>query len=88
MKASKDQVKEAILFFARLYGQEGAYHAMMNESQALPEHAHRIVYEMFLRKFNSYYSTDEQYEQYKLLYEYADELNKLGYVKFEDDLGK
>lgn len=55
MKASKDQVKEAILFFARLYGQEEAYQAMMSESQALPEHVRRIVYEMFLRKFNSYY---------------------------------
>lgn len=83
MKASKEQLENAILFFAKTYGQEKNYKALMSVYQGTPKIVEMIVYEMFLQKFNSYHCTDEQYEQYKLIYEYATELKQNGFVTYE-----
>lgn len=80
MKASKEQVEKAILFFAKTFGQEENYKALMNVYTGTPKIVEMIVYEMFLRKFNSYH---EQYEQYKLIHDYATELKQNGWVTYE-----
>lgn len=84
MKASKEQVENAILFFAELYGQYENYKALMGAYTGTPKIVEMIVYEMFLQNFNDYYCTDEQYEQYKLIYEYATELKEIGWVVHEN----
>lgn len=84
MKASKEQVENAILFFAKTFDQEQNYKAVMcSYSGTTPKIVQMIVYEMFLQKFNSYYCTDEQYIQYNLIYEYATELKQNGWVTHE-----
>jgi len=83
MKASKEQVESAILFFAKTFGQEKNYKALMSAYSGTPKIVEMIVYEMFLQKFNSYHCTDAQYEQYKLIHEYATELKQNGCVTHE-----
>lgn len=83
MKASKEQVENAILFFAKTFGQENNYKALMSAYSGTPKIVEMIVYEMFLHKFNSYHCTDEQHEQYKLIHEYATELKQNGWVTHE-----
>ena len=83
MKHSKKQVENAILFFGKTFGQEANYKALIETYTSIPKIVEMIVYEMFLQKFNSYFSTDEQYEQYKIIHEYATELKQKGLVDFE-----
>lgn len=83
MKASKKQVEESILFFAKTFGQERNYKALMSAHIGTSKIIEMIVYEMFLQKFNSYHCTDEQYEHYKLIHEYATELKQNGWVIHE-----
>jgi len=83
MKASKEQVENAILFFAETFGQERNYKALMESYIGTPKIVEMIVYEMFLQKFNSYHCTDEQYVPYKIIHEYATELKQNGWVTHE-----
>lgn len=80
MRASKETVKNSILFFAKLFGKEENYKAIMLEYAGLPKIVEMIVYEMFLERFNPYYCSTEEYENYKLLLEYASELKQNGFV--------
>jgi hypothetical protein len=83
MRASKEKVENAILFFAKTFGLEKNYKALMNIHAGTPKIVEMIAYEMFLQKFNSYNCTEEQYEQYKLIHEYATELKQNGWVTHE-----
>lgn len=80
MKHSKEQVENAILFFAKTFGQEENYKALMSVYSGTPKIVEMIAYEMFLQKFNPYLCTDEQYEQHKIIHEYATELKQNGFV--------
>lgn len=80
MKASKEQVENSILFFAKTFDQEKNYKALMEVYSDTPKIVEMIVYEMFLQKFNSYHCTDKQYEHYKIIHEYATELKQNGWV--------
>jgi hypothetical protein len=79
MKASKEQLENSILFFAKLFNQEKNYKALMDVYAGTQKIVEMIVFEMFLQKFNSYHCTDYQYEQYKLIHEYATELKQNGW---------
>lgn len=83
MKCSKKEVENAVLFFAKVYNKDANYKAIMETHASLPKIVEMIVYEMFLQKFNSYYCSDEQYEQYKIIHEFATELKQKGWVDFE-----
>ena len=83
MKSSKNEVESSILFFAKMYGHEENYKKLMGIYVGLPKIVEMISYELFLHKFNSYHCTDEQYENYKLVHEYAIELNDNGFVEFD-----
>ena len=83
MKASKEQLENSILFFAKLFNQEENYKALMDVYTSTPKIVEMIVYDMFLQKFNSYHCTDDQYDQYKLIHEYATELKQNGWVTHE-----
>lgn len=52
MKVNKQELVNAILFFAKLYGQEKNYKALMESyNGGLPKIVEMITYEMFLQKF-------------------------------------
>lgn len=83
MKASKEQVEHSILFFAEKYSLSENYKALFNNHIGLPRIVEMITYEMFLQKFNSYYCSDEEYEYYKIILEYAIELRQNGLVIYQ-----
>lgn len=83
MKASKAQVETAILFFAKTFGQEQNYKALMSVYAGTPKIVEMIVYEMFLQNINSYCCTEEEYGYYKIIHEYATELKQNGWVIHE-----
>ena len=82
-KLNREELEKAILFFAKLYNKEDNYKALMETYKSFPKLVELIVYDMFLNKFNSYYCSDEEYRNYKLIYEYSTELSKNGFVSFE-----
>ena len=71
------------MFFAKTFGQEQSYKALIVSYPVTPKIVEMIVYEMFLQKFNPSCCTNEQYEQYILIYEYATELKQNGWVSYE-----
>jgi hypothetical protein len=89
MKATQEQVRQAILFIAKMYGKEDNYKVIMETNPGLPKVVEMISYEMFLNKFDPFYCRNDEYEQhkiiheqYKIIHEYATELNKNGFVEF------
>jgi hypothetical protein len=82
MKVTKKTLEEAILFFAAKYCEEKSYKALLESWSGTPKVINMIVYDMFINKFNSYHCSAEEYENYKLIYEYAAELKEKGFVEF------
>lgn len=86
MNISKDQLEEAILYFARIYGLEKNYQAILSMRTGLPKVVEMIIQEMFLQELKP--STDtsrcapKTYESYKIILEYSKELREKGYVEF------
>jgi hypothetical protein len=83
MNLTGEQVRTAILFFAKLYNKEDNYKAIMDTYPGLPKIVEMIVYEMFLNMFNSYYCSEDEYKQYKIIYKYATELKEKGFVEIK-----
>jgi len=82
MKATKKEVEDSVLFFAKIYGKESNYKAMMKYGSTLPRIIEMIAYEMFLQKFCHYKCNDEEDGNYCILFEYATELKENGWVEF------
>lgn len=80
MDASKEQVEGAILFFAQKFNQAENYRALMDMHTGMPRIIEMIVYEMFLHRYTPVEGDPEEYYQYNLIYEYATELRKMGWV--------
>ena len=83
MNATQEQVKQAILVFARDYGKEANYQALMESNPGLPKIVEMIVYDMFINNFNNYYCSAYEYSQYKIIHEYSSELTEKGFVEFK-----
>ena len=83
MRESKEKVESAILFFAKLYGQEDGYKSIMATHVGLPKLVEMISYEMFLKQFSHYYCDSDQYDNYHVLLKYAKELKEKGWVEFD-----
>jgi hypothetical protein len=83
MEKTKEQVEQAILFFAKAYNLENNYRSIMSTRPGLPKIVEMIVYELFIHRFNSYHCSDEEYEQYKIIHEYVTELREIGWVEFK-----
>jgi len=81
MKASKKQVENAILFFAKKFDLEESYNILILKYKATPKIVEMIVYDMFLHSFTP--SSEEEYKQYEIIHEYATELKRVGYVIHE-----
>ena len=82
MKATQEEVRQAILFISKMYGKEDNYKLIMETYPGLPKIVEMIVYEMFLNTFNSYYCSNDEYKQYKIIHEYSTELKEKGFVEF------
>lgn len=85
MKSTQEQVRMAILSFAKMYDKEDNYKSIMDTSPGLPKIVEMIIYEMFLNMFNPYYCSKDEYEQYKIIYDYATELKEKGFVEFKSE---
>ena len=89
MKQSQDQVKKAILVIGKyLNGEMGekCYKGIMDSPNGhLPEMVKIVVYDLFTNKIEQYYvKEDEVFEAITLVREYAIELQKQGFVKFDE----
>ena len=85
MNFTQEQVRTAILSFAKMYDKEDNYKSIMDTSPGLPKIVEMIIYEMFLNMFNTYYCNKDEYKQYKIIYEYATELKEKGFVEFKSE---
>ena len=85
MNSTQEQVRTAILSIAKLYDKEDNYKAIMDTYPGLPKIVEMIIYDMFLNKFNSYYCSNDEYNQYKVIHEYAIELKEKGFVEFKSE---
>ena len=85
MNSTQEQVRTAILSIAKLYDKEDNYKAIMDTYPGLPKIVEMIIYDMFLNKFNSYYCSEDEYNQYKVIHEYAIELKEKGFVEFKSE---
>ena len=85
MNFTQEQVRAAILSIAKLYDKEDNYKAIMDTYPGLPKIVEMIIYDMFLNKFNSYYCSNDEYNQYKVIHEYAIELKEKGFVEFKSE---
>lgn len=83
MEATKEELVEAILFFAEKYGLRRNYEFLIMSKITLPELVKMITYEMFLNQFNPFQLVQKNYEKYELILHYAKELNKKGWVDFK-----
>lgn len=84
MKKSQKEVNDAILFFAKKFNKEQAFISMFTFFTGITRIVEIIVYELFLNKFNPEDCTTEERFQYEIIFEYADELQRNGNVKFEN----
>ena len=83
MKATKKDVQNSIMFFAKKFGHEEAYKVLVN-TVALPELVRSIETKIFLYQFNFSDCNSEEYSNYMILFEYATELHSIGWVTFEN----
>lgn len=83
MKYSKKDVETAILYFAEKYGKLDAFEYMLRES-VLPSIINMIIKEMFLQEFFPQSSEKDELNMYQIILVYSKELNKIGYVLFDE----
>mgnify|MGYP001163291160 CR=1 FL=1 len=86
MKASREQIINAILFFAKQYNKEKSYKELMHSGTGLPILVKMIVYEMFIQDIEYVENNQwvDTYKQRKLIQQYAIELNQKGNVIFDE----
>jgi hypothetical protein len=78
---TKEQLKDSILFFAKKYNLEESYKYLI-ETTTLPELSKMMIYEMFLNKFSFYHCDEDEYQHYKNILWYCEQLNEHGFVTF------
>lgn len=83
MKGSKTDVENAILFFAKMYGKEKEYDAMLS-TNFLYKVVESIVYNIFLNDFNTYNSNDIEMGHFNIIKDFAREMDKNAFVTFND----
>jgi hypothetical protein len=82
MEITKKEFESSILFFAKEFGKERNYRALLDFGAVLPELTENIICEMFLHKFNPHNGTEEQNKHYEIIFNYYKELKEVGYVEF------
>lgn len=83
MESTKEELVEAILFFAEKYGLRRNYEFLIMSKITLPELVKMITYEMFLNRFTPPQLVEKDHEKYGLILNYAKELNEKGWVDFK-----
>lgn len=83
MNYTKQQVINAVLSFAKKFDKEKSYVAIIESGMELPRLIEMIVYEMFIQGFNSYFASDEDFNNHKIILDYAKELKQNGFVNFK-----
>lgn len=85
MKATKKQLENAVLNIANFVDKGSSYEMLLKSEASMPKIVQMIIYDMFLKQFNSYFVKDnELYKNYRTIYEYSVELEQNGFVKYEN----
>lgn len=79
----KESLKNAILYFASKYDYYDSYKYLIDTHQPFPKLVNMIVYQMFIKKFDWCDCPLDDYEQYKILFEYATKLEENGYYNLD-----
>jgi adenine C2-methylase RlmN of 23S rRNA A2503 and tRNA A37 len=82
MEITKKDFASSILFFAKEFGKERNYQALLDCDAILPELTEDMICEIFLHKFNPHDGTEEQNKHYEIIFNYYKELREVGYVEF------
>ena len=81
MKATANEVRDAILFFAVKYRKEEGYKAIMKNT-AIDKLISMIAYEMLLQRFCVSQLDQLGLKHYEIMREYVVELDEKGFVTF------
>lgn len=79
---TKAELEAAILRIAKEFGQEANFKALMEAYSGMPKIVEMISYQMFLNAFDSRSVSDELYNAYKAIHDYAKSLNQDGFVEY------
>lgn len=80
---TKEELLEAILYFAKKINKYGIYKARIETNIRLPDLIMYLVYDKFISDYTI--SMDEYYwEHHNRIYTYANTLEKIGYINFKD----
>jgi len=84
MKYNKTSLNNAIITMAENFKQKDSFEALIKAYQGTPRIVEMIVYQIFLNKFDSRSCSDELYDAFDIILNYARELEKNGFVEFKD----
>jgi len=87
MECTKNEFENAILYFAKIINKEQGYNYLISAKTNLPQLIKMIAYDIFVNchliRTSDKFETFEFSNNEKLLLNYAQELDKMGYVKFK-----
>lgn len=79
---TQEELKNAILYFAKIYNKKQCYEELFKVNTGYSEIVKMITYDMFLNHFDFLNSTSEEYMLYRVIYMYAHELDEKGIVEY------
>lgn len=81
----KSELKTAIVKLSESINEEKVFEGFL-ESNQFPEISKRLIYDLFMNKFDRRNCTAELYACYSILHDYCIGLAKDGYVEFEKEI--
>jgi hypothetical protein len=69
---------------AESFDVDKGFKALFETHQAMPKMVELISYEMFLNSFDHRSCSEPLYQAYKIILEFAKELQAIGFVKYKD----
>ncbi len=80
----KSELKTAIVKLSESINQGTVFETFLVSDQ-FPEITRRLVYELFVNKFDRRNTTSELYACYSIVYDYCKTLEESGYVNFDKE---
>ena len=83
MENTKEQLKQSIILVSEHIGAKNYRTMLETIGYTIPELVKNLVYDMFIANFNNNNCPLSIYHQYKMIQEYAQELNQNGFVEYK-----
>lgn len=84
MNASKKDLEDAIMHFAKKFNQEEPYVGLMGGGIVMPKLVELIIYDMFVNQFSPYDNVEEDFLPYVRILLYSKELRENGFVTYNE----